>query len=925
MGDEPRVGPCPSEDSLAAYFGRAGALDDGPPSTLEHHLANCRSCRSLVAALARASDPPSRSAVVSVHDVGVTDGNRVWLAMELVRGQTLDTWLRARRRPWTMVLSLMIQAGRGLRAVHAAGLLHRDFKPANMMVESSGDGERARIMDFGLVRATVSPERRAESPITVDDVADASVTGTLIGTPAYMAPEQLRGETASERSDQFSFCVTAWEALYGVRPFAGQTVAELAAALERDRPTAAAGAAVPGWLRRVLERGMTIDPRARWPGMNEVLEALQRGRTQARWRRGLAVAALVGLVPAAIAGWNEFDGKRRTAACEQAGESITEAWNDEARAALRDGLLATNVGYARETADRVMPWLDDYAAAWQTARTETCIAADVHETWDEDARERGLWCLDERRMELDALVAELSRAEASAVEKAVQGAAQLGDVAPCRDVEWLRRLPSPPADHRDEVRAVSAELSRAMTLERTGAYERGLATALEVLVRAEALEWPPLVAQARFVAGALHSRRGDFAKAEQVLELAYFEAARAGSPEVAWAAAEGLVRTVGVDLTRHDDGVRWSRLAEVVLTTLPDPAELRRAKHLLHLSGVHEVMGAYDDAKVLGERALNLYETALGAHHPMVAVSLINLAAIAMRLGELKAAQASQERALAIFQNAFGPGHPEIAVSLSNLAIVHHSSGRHGQAKTLYERALAIMHNALGPEHLSVANTLSNLALVHEVMEEDEQAMVLLERALAIRRKAVGPEHPLVATNHHNIAFIYDSMGKYAEAKGHYERALAIYEKTLGPEHVDSVMSLASLAAVDFQTGAYERARTRWERALALYEKLLGMDHPKRALCLQGLAEVALAQRRFTDAVMHAEGTLAQLQRSESSALHVADALFLLARALWLAHRDRARAIDLAERAREIYRNSERPDANLAEVEAWLEAHARSR
>ncbi|MEM6995827.1 MAG: serine/threonine-protein kinase, partial [Myxococcota bacterium] len=133
--------------------------------------------------------------VVAVHDMGVIE-DRVWVAMEFVPGQTLEAWLHARTRTWRVALEILVQAGRGMRAVHAAGLLHRDFKPANVMVEEGPDGECARILDFGLVRASgdaaADPESLEEcmpGMCSVDDVA-VTATGALVGTPAYMAPEQ---------------------------------------------------------------------------------------------------------------------------------------------------------------------------------------------------------------------------------------------------------------------------------------------------------------------------------------------------------------------------------------------------------------------------------------------------------------------------------------------------------------------------------------------------------------------------------------------------------------------------------------------------------------------------------------------------------------------------------------------------------------
>ncbi len=205
--------------------------------------------------------------VVAVYDVGSFEG-RPFVAMELVHGITLRRWIEERARPWREALDVLSSAGRGLAAAHAAGLVHRDFKPDNVML---GDDGRVRVLDFGLVGAPRSGE------IALDDGTSprATETGALLGTPAYMAPEQFRAEEVDARTDQWSYCATLWEAVYGERPFRGATLRELSRAVvggaltepPRDR-------VVPGWLRRALTRGLAVDRAARHPSMEALLAAI---------------------------------------------------------------------------------------------------------------------------------------------------------------------------------------------------------------------------------------------------------------------------------------------------------------------------------------------------------------------------------------------------------------------------------------------------------------------------------------------------------------------------------------------------------------------------------------------------------------------------------------------------------------------------
>ncbi len=216
-------------------------------------------------ALARLAHPN----VVTIHDVGTHQG-QVWLAMEFVSGQTLRAWLAGEARSWREILEVVVAAGRGIAAAHASGLLHRDIKPDNIMV---GDDGRVRIMDFGLARLTDAGHDSSESAgfaRPTEARAEQLVTGLgmLVGTPAYMAPELFAGDEADARSDQFGFCVTLWEALYGQRPFVGDSPTTLEAAISEGRKLQAPrDRRVPAWLRRTCQRGFAVDPVDRWPSM----------------------------------------------------------------------------------------------------------------------------------------------------------------------------------------------------------------------------------------------------------------------------------------------------------------------------------------------------------------------------------------------------------------------------------------------------------------------------------------------------------------------------------------------------------------------------------------------------------------------------------------------------------------------------------
>ena len=219
-------------------------------------------------ALARLSHPN----VVQVHDIGEL-GGRIFMAMEYVEGVTLRAWRDQQRPDLAAITAAYLQAGRGLAAAHAAGLAHRDFKADNAVLGADG---RVRVLDFGLARADLgAPDLPVPEDMSSPFTAALTHVGAIVGTPAYMSPEQFRGRTADARSDQFSFCAALFEALYGQRPFAGDSVDELDRAVAsgrvRDPPP---GVELPPRLHQALLRGLALDPAERWPSMEPLLAEL---------------------------------------------------------------------------------------------------------------------------------------------------------------------------------------------------------------------------------------------------------------------------------------------------------------------------------------------------------------------------------------------------------------------------------------------------------------------------------------------------------------------------------------------------------------------------------------------------------------------------------------------------------------------------
>jgi eukaryotic-like serine/threonine-protein kinase len=874
-------------------------------------------------ALAQLSHPN----VVAVYDAELTE-HGVCISMEYVQGRTLREWSDEAKRRWSEVVAVVLDVARGLAAAHAVDVIHRDVKPDNVLVGHDG---RARLTDFGLARAREGPASSGwwsanESGIEssgAEDYGAAPLTklGTVMGTPAYMAPEQHTGATADARSDQYALCVMLWEALWGKRPFAGPNLQALAEA-KRNGPPERPSRGVPEWVCSAIRRGLSFDPDQRWPSIDALVDALASG--QGRTRRRRVAIGLGFLACAAASGVMGYRWERhaRVQACERAGESIAEVWNADARDALHTALMSTGVSHARDTHDRLTPWLEAYAKAWQTARTQVCLDAEVDGTWNDEQLDRGLWCLDERRVGFEALLAELSRGNPKSVEPAVQAVAALTPVDACLQLDLLERLPSPPTSRRDDVRDVRAELSKASALTRTGAYDEGLVVARGALARAQALDWPPIVASARLMHGALLQRTGEYSAAEAELKTAYFEAAKLGVLAVAVDAAEALVYMVGYVLARHEDGLLWSQHAEVAMQSLPDFGQMREMTHFDNIAGIRFAQGTYEEAKALNERALAIREATLGLDHPGLAYGFNNLANVHTAMGSYAEAQRLHERALSTWKETLGPSHPLVATSLSNLAGLRQERGAYDEALALHARAIAIREAAFGKEHPDVAASLNNMAGAHQQQGAYEEAKVLHERALAIREKAFGREHPDVAQTLHNLAALHRSTGAFEQARALDQRALAIRRKELTPDHPDLAFSMHGLGSDHAAAGEFEQAAALFEQALTVWENALGPEHHFVTYALVSLAETALARSSASEAIAPAQRAVTMRENAGSPAAELATARFVLARALWDAHRDRDRALELARQARAAYRDAgEGRASDLEQVDGWLARH----
>jgi hypothetical protein len=736
--------------------------------------------------LARLSHPN----VVQIYEAG-EHGNAVFMAMEFVAGQTLRAWLAQQPRSRAQILEAFTAAGRGLAAAHAARLIHRDFKPDNVMIADDGV---VKVMDFGLVRAEDANEPEFDGHPTEDaepERSNLTKTGAVMGTPAYMAPEQHFGHSTDARTDQFSFCVALWEALLGTRPFAGDSIAAIAFNVTRGKiAEPSRGANVPGWLRKVIERGLALDPADRWPSMAALLDALGNDPTRRRW----TLFSAVGVAALAVGAWSWQRAEQARnataardaralalAACEDKALGIEDVWHEAARGHLEQAFARSKLAFAGETWTRTRASIDEYAKGWTDARMRACVESEIDGTLEQATAALAVACLEERKAALASLVTLLGEADDARILRAVSSTAQLPLLADCTDARQLAQiqlLPEQP-ELRALAEALRERLARIDALDTMGEYETGSREAAAARAEAEALGWAPLTAAANYAVGELASASGDFASARAAYEQAMYVAGQAGDDAVALDACVALVYTVGIGLDKPDDGLRMAKLAEIMLARLDQADGLVAATLHNNVGAIHQRRGEADEALAEFEHALAIYQAVLPSAHPSISIALNNLGTIHGGEGRLDEALGYFERTLQIRAASLPPGHPRFAAAYENIGNVHALREDYERAGTALEQALAINEANLPPEHLDIANNLINLGNVHFQREDYAAAEPLYRRGLAIRVAALPPESRLLGAAHNNLGLALARLGRHEEALEHLNQALAIYEVAL--------------------------------------------------------------------------------------------------------------------------------------------------
>lgn len=897
--------------------------------------------------MARLSHPN----VVPVYDVEQAD-ETLFVAMEFVAGLTLRDWL-ARRPDQREILAVLADAGRGLAAAHDAGIVHRDFKATNVMVGKDG---RARVMDFGISRVSDEHVEHDPSgglgspPVSSDDLR--TEVGTVVGTPIYMAPEQQEGRTTDARSDQYSFCLVLFEAVYGARPYAAREPAALLELKRAGPPQQPLRHGVPRRIVELIARGLAPDPQQRWPSMHALVERMG----PALWQRSVQVAATTAVIAAVATGAYIVGRNTQAERCDL--EPVHRAWDGEARTELRDA-VAESPGASAEFAARVVEAIDRYTEDLTEVIQRRCtdeVLADASPR----VREGASRCLEHAQTAMVATIRLLRRRGSSIGPRAFDAVLALPEPRACIDPARLRAVAPTPDDPGValEVRRLRAVLAEAKALQDAGEYAAALADLRTQRAAIDATAHDPLVAEFLLREGSLLQRSGDYSGAIDILRQGYFVALAGAHDAVALETATALVEVHGA-MANFDGAAPWVEHAQAWLARVGVGGR-EQARVIAVVAGLDSARGRYAEARKGLEQAIELLEQLGRGEHPDVAALHDALGGVLLRNAQLDAAVRHHARALAIRETVLGSEHPEVATTLDNLGIAAKAQGRLPEAIDLHTRALAIREHSLGTEHPEIATGLVNLGTALERAGELPAARAHLERAAALIERALGPMHPQLGAAQGNLGNIEYALERWPQALAHYERAASIFRSALGDDHPDVAMAYHNVGLVAMQLGRHDLARSELERARAVWERSLGPEHPLVAMVLATLGENAHAAGRDREAVVPLQRALEILRTAVPSderelldvtttlgAVHVAlgetdaarerleqalvhgerlgvgdDELaivrFELARVLWSHPGTRARAHALATAARE-----DAPADARAAIDAWRADHVR--
>jgi tetratricopeptide (TPR) repeat protein len=791
------------------YRARDATLGREVAIKVHHAAGGATRLRREAVAMARLAHPN----VVTVFEVGDLAG-RPFVVMEYVTGTTLRAWLGEAPRAVADILALLVAAGEGLAAAHDAGLVHRDFKPENVLVSVDG---RARVGDFGLARELDSKDeepRPASSPSGDELRTPVTQTGAVLGTPAYMSPEQFAGAPVDARADQFAFCVTAWEALYKERPFEGTSFAQLHAAIALGtRKPAPATPKVPARVRLALERGLATAPADRFPSMHALLAQMRPPRAPVR--RWLVAGAAVLVAGASAA----FALRGHAPTCDAAGTAELAALRTDL-----PGLLAQRGQPALAT--HALAAQLAYAADFRSQARAACEADHARE-WSPEIAAKSRVCF--------AIVARTAAYSLAHLDPArpldvVRHLRRLPPEDQCRNQTHLAARPPIPTDPHQLDALIEANATLNVGLD--GARDHdfvGIRAALARLEASPARADPGIAAGMLVLRGHVALDEGHPAETRKLFVDAYYAGRAIDDEQVSSVALSQLIDRGG------DLGLDRATIEEWLRTALADADRVRQRSPWLagqvYVTAAHasDLFADADKARVFIARAREVLKPGSQAWIDTFATE----GAVLMWSGKVDDGVKAYESGIAQRIEYAGPDDPEVASLLSNYAASLLEVQRLAPALSAVERAARIMNAVADPNDERLDPIRVNLAAVLINAEQDDEALGLLTTARANNVRRYGAQNLVVANIDSNLAVIYNDRKEHGRAVEALRSALATTEKLSGKDAVETADVLYNLAASYRYLRDYPHALEAAQRCAVVFAaRSLGSDRHRTALTM---------------------------------------------------------------------------------------------